>query len=84
MIEEAIGNAWISRKEVEFLDTVNPRIPYFYSLPKIHKVLLNIEREKCDVLVILGSRDPHGNGMWNAGIAERTVEGEYDGWGDYE
>ncbi|KAJ1197149.1 hypothetical protein NDU88_001011 [Pleurodeles waltl] len=37
MIEEALGNAWISRKEAEFLDTINPRTPYFYCLPKIHK-----------------------------------------------
>ncbi|KAJ1211493.1 hypothetical protein NDU88_006853 [Pleurodeles waltl] len=47
-------------------------------------VLLNIEREKCDVLVILVPRDPHGDGMWNVGIAERTVGGEDDGWGDYD
>ncbi|KAJ1113898.1 hypothetical protein NDU88_002138 [Pleurodeles waltl] len=37
MIEEACGNSWISQKEAEFLDTVNPCTPYFYCLVKIHK-----------------------------------------------
>ncbi|KAJ1180319.1 hypothetical protein NDU88_005541 [Pleurodeles waltl] len=40
MIEGAKGNAWISSKEAEFLETTHPRTPYFYCLPKIHKGIL--------------------------------------------
>ncbi|KAJ1101209.1 hypothetical protein NDU88_006281 [Pleurodeles waltl] len=47
-------------------------------------VLLNMEREMCDVLIILGSRDPQGDGMWNVDECGRMVEGEDDGWGDFE
>ncbi|KAJ1134806.1 hypothetical protein NDU88_001252 [Pleurodeles waltl] len=39
MILEAETAGWITRQEAEFLDTKNPRIPYFYCLPKIHKGL---------------------------------------------
>ncbi|KAJ1132071.1 hypothetical protein NDU88_010401 [Pleurodeles waltl] len=37
MIMEAESAGWITRQEAEFLDTKNPRTPYFYCLPKIHK-----------------------------------------------
>ncbi|XP_069083443.1 zinc finger protein 91-like [Pleurodeles waltl] len=37
MILEATNNAWISPKEAAFLDTLHPKVPYFYCLPKIHK-----------------------------------------------
>ena len=39
MVEHAEVNGWISPKEADFLICKNPRIPYFYILPKIHKNL---------------------------------------------
>ena len=35
--EEAELHQWISKKEADFLCNTNPKIPYFYVLPKIHK-----------------------------------------------
>ena len=37
MVEQAVSNRWITKKEGAFLITKQPRIPYFYTIPKIHK-----------------------------------------------
>lgn len=37
MVEEAEVNQWVSQHEATFLKSKSPRVPYFYSLPKIHK-----------------------------------------------
>lgn len=36
---EGLNEGFLSKKEFEFLNIVNPRTPVLYTLPKIHKVL---------------------------------------------
>ena len=37
MVEKALSNEWITKKEAEFLVNDCPKIPYFYVLPKVHQ-----------------------------------------------
>ena len=41
MVDHSLNNDWISQKEAQFLICTEPRIPYFYILPKVHKHLTN-------------------------------------------
>ncbi|KAJ1123259.1 hypothetical protein NDU88_001732 [Pleurodeles waltl] len=37
LVNRGIDNDWLTRHEAAFLTQSNPKIPYFYILPKIHK-----------------------------------------------
>ena len=37
LAEHALANGWISKRECDFLVCRQPRTPYFYILPKVHK-----------------------------------------------